>query len=139
MPGLAHPTARPAMRDHATVRAAPPYLTLARKGAVTGATAQCGPEWERKAMAQAIIDDCPPLDVTLTDRRRPGRVDYQDAQLVALLRGEPTDAIPATAEVDLVPKIRWTDDPSPARGILIAMPIGAAMWAAIVFDIWLST
>jgi hypothetical protein len=88
------------------------------------------------ALANAIGDGRPPLDATPADRRRPGRVDYQDAQLVALLRGEPTDANPATTEVDAVPKVQWTDDLSPARGILIAMPIGAAIWAAIVFAIW---
>jgi hypothetical protein len=89
-----------------------------------------------KAMAEATEDDRPPLDATPTDRRRPGRVDYQDAQLLALLRDHPTIANPATAELDAVPKVRWTDDLSPARGILIAIPIGAAMWAVIVFAIW---
>ena len=82
-------------------------------------------------MADAVEDDRLPFGVTLADRRRPRRVDYQDAQLVALLRGEPIDTIPATAEVDAVPNVRRTDDLSPARGILIAVPIGTAMWAAI--------
>ena len=39
---------------------------------------------ESKAVADATVDDRSPPDVTLTDRRRPGRVDYQDAQLIAL-------------------------------------------------------
>ena len=58
------------------------------------------------------------------------------AILIALLRGEPTNTKPATAEVDAVPNVRWwTDDLSPARGILIAMPIGAAVWA-VICAIW---
>jgi hypothetical protein len=73
-------------------------------------------------------DDRPPPDATLTDRRRPGRVDYQDAQLLALLRDQPTK----TNESGAVPKVRWTGDLSIARGILIAVPIGAAIWAVIV-------
>jgi hypothetical protein len=64
-----------------------------------------------KAMAEATDDDRPPHDAALTDRRRPGRADYQDAQLIPLLRGESTDTNPATAVVDAVPKVRWTDDP----------------------------
>lgn len=82
-------------------------------------------------MADTVEDDRPPFGVTLRDRRRPGRVDYQDAQLIALLRGEPTNTNPVTAEVEAVPNGRRTDDLSLARGILIAVPIGAAMWAAI--------
>jgi hypothetical protein len=89
-----------------------------------------------KAMAEGTEDDRPPLDATLTDRRRPGRVDYQDAQLLALLRDQPTKTNPASAEVGAVPTVRWTDDLSPARGILIAVPIGAAIWAAVVLAIW---
>ena len=87
-------------------------------------------------MADAIEDDHLPLDTVLPDRRRPGRVDYQDAQLVALLRGEPTNTDPATVEVDAVAKVRWTDDLSLARGILIGVPIGTAMWAGIVLGLW---
>ena len=86
-------------------------------------------------MADPTEDDRLPPDATLTDRRRPGRVDYQDAQLIALLRDQPTKTNPASAE-DAVPKVRWTDDLSPARGILIAVPIGAAVWAVIVLAIW---
>jgi hypothetical protein len=80
-------------------------------------------------------DDRPPPDATLTDRRRPGRVDYQDAQLLALLRDQPTKTNASGA----VPKVRWTGDLSIVRGILIAVPIGAAIWAVIVLAVWLST
>jgi hypothetical protein len=87
-----------------------------------------------------LEDDRATLDLTVTDRRRPGRADYQEAHLIALLRGEPTNANSATAEGNAVPKVRWTDDLSPdlspARGLLIGLPIGAAMWAAIIFAVW---
>ena len=78
-------------------------------------------------MAEAIVEDRPPLDVTLAGRRRPGRVDYQDAQLIALLRVQPTT--PA------VPKVLSAADLSPARGILVGLPIGAAVWA-VISAIW---
>jgi hypothetical protein len=85
-------------------------------------------------MAAATVDDRSPPEV-LADRRRPGRVDYQHEQLLALLRDQPTKTNPAPAEA-AVPRVRWTDDLSPARGILVGVPIGAAIWAAIVFAIW---
>lgn len=88
------------------------------------------------AVADIVDDDRPPLDATLTDRRRQGRVDYQDAQLIALLRDQPKKTNPASAEVDAVPNVRWTDELSLARGILIGVPIGTAIWAIIVFAIW---
>ena len=81
-------------------------------------------------MANTLEDGRPPLDVTAMDRRRPGRVDYQDAQLLALLRDQPTITNPATAEVDAYPEV-VANDLSPARGILLGLPIGAAMWAVI--------
>jgi hypothetical protein len=86
-------------------------------------------------VTDATEDDRPPLDATLTDRRRPGRVDYQDAQLIALLRDQATTADPTTTEVDAVLKVRWADDLSPARGVLIGVPIGAAIWA-VICAIW---
>jgi hypothetical protein len=87
-------------------------------------------------VADATEDDRPPLAATLTDRRRPGRADYENAHLIALLRDQPTIAAPPTAEVYAVPQARWADDLAPARGVIIGVSIGAAMWAAIVFAVW---
>jgi hypothetical protein len=81
-------------------------------------------------VADILEDDRPPLAVTPVDRRRAGRVDYQDAQLLALLREQPTITNPATAEVDADREV-VANDLSPALGILIGLPIGAAMWAVI--------
>jgi len=86
------------------------------------------------AVADTHEDDRPPLDVTPMHRRRPGRVDYQDAQLLALLRDQPTITNPATAEVDADREV-VANDLSPALGILIGLPIGAAMWA-VISAIW---
>ena len=83
-------------------------------------------------MADPTEDDRASLAATLADRRRPGRVDYQNAQLIPLLRGDLTHIDPVTAEMDAVSRMRWVDDLSPARGILVAVLItliGATIWA----------
>jgi hypothetical protein len=85
------------------------------------------------AVTDAIEDDRPPLDVTLADRRRTGRKDYQNAHLIALLRGQSIITDPAKAEA--ARKAQSVDDLAPARAVVIGVPIGAAMWAAI-FAIW---
>jgi hypothetical protein len=87
-------------------------------------------------MADAIEDDRPTLDLTLADRRRQGRTDYQNAHLIALLRGQSLNIDPAKAEVDGAPKALSVDDLVPARGIIIGSSIGTAMWAAIVLAVW---
>jgi hypothetical protein len=79
--------------------------------------------------------DHPTLDVTMADRRRPGRTDYQNSHLIAVLRDQPTISNPATAEVDAVPTVLSVDDLALARGILIGLPIATAMWAAAIFII----
>ena len=85
-------------------------------------------------MADTLEDDRPPLDVTLVDRRRPGRMRSQNnAHLIALLRGQPTITAPATTELDdALPKVASADDLAPARGILIGLAISAAMWAMVI-------
>jgi hypothetical protein len=78
---------------------------------------------------------------TLADRRRLGRVDYQNRHLIELLRapGEaPQPAEPvevpadADAEADLDP-----DSPAPARGIMLGLLIGGGMWMAGGLITWL--
>jgi hypothetical protein len=80
-------------------------------------------------MAEASVDDRPPRDVSLADRRRPGRADYENAHLIALLRGRSLTIGPATAEVDG----QSVDDLAPARAAVVGVSIGAAMWAVIIF------
>jgi hypothetical protein len=86
------------------------------------------------AVTNAIEDDHPPLDVTLTDRRRPGRRDYENAHLIALLRNRSLIIDPAEAEA--ARKAQSVDDLAPARAVVVGVSIGAAMWAAIFFAIW---
>ena len=86
------------------------------------------------AVADASEDDRPPLDVTLTDRRRPGRRDYQNPHMIALLRGQPLIIEPKKAETG--PEARSVDDLAPARAVVVGVSIGAAIWAAIIMAVW---
>jgi hypothetical protein len=63
-----------------------------------------------------------PLDVTLADRRKIGD------HLIAPLRGQPFITDPA--------KVLWGDALAPTRALVVALPIGAAMWAVASFAIW---
>lgn len=86
-------------------------------------------------MADAMEDDRQPVDLTLTDRRRPGRRDYRNVHLIALLRGPPLIIDPAKAETS--PTTQSDDDLAPARAIVVGVSIGAAMWAAIIGGVWM--
>jgi hypothetical protein len=83
-----------------------------------------------------------PVDAgtTLTDRRRPGRVDFQNPHLVGLLRDSGEPLLPAEAEERLAePAIDADehDDPlGPARGILLGMLIASGMWVAGGLAVW---
>jgi hypothetical protein len=87
-------------------------------------------------VADATENDRPPFGVRLTDRRRPGRMDYQNAELIALLRGQSRPIDPAKKQAKANPKALSVDDMAPARGIIIGVSIGAAMWVAIIFAVW---
>jgi hypothetical protein len=87
-------------------------------------------------VANGTEDDRPPLDATLTDRRRSGRMDFRNARLIALLRGRPLLVDAAKAKVEAAPKTLLVDDLDPARGIGVGVLIGAAIWAAIIFAVW---
>jgi hypothetical protein len=78
-----------------------------------------------------------PVDTgTLTDRRRPGRVDFQNPHLVGLLRDSdrvPPAELPAETEFDA----DEDEDPlRPARGILLGMVIASGMWMAGAVALW---
>lgn len=86
-------------------------------------------------MADVFEDDRTPIEVTLTDRRRPGRVDYHDAHLISMLRGQSLIIGPAEA-AEANRNAQPVDDLAPARAVVVGVSIGAAMWAAIIFAIW---
>ena len=67
---------------------------------------------------------------SLTDRRRPGRVEYTDKALIALLRD------PAAEVVDDALEIDDGDALAPSRGVLFGLLIGLGMWCAIGLTIW---
>ena len=80
-----------------------------------------------KASAPAEVVELKP---DVTDRRRPGRVNYSNPALIALLRKPAAD--PAERE-----GVGHLDDAiAPARGIMIGVPIGALIWCAIALGLW---
>ena len=69
------------------------------------------------------------------DRRRPGRRDYANPALIALLR---SGSNPVAIEDAPEPQgsARVVDDLSPARGVATSLLIGMLMWSAIGAAIW---
>jgi len=69
------------------------------------------------------------------DRRRPGRRNYDNPALIALLRSA---SKPAAIEDAPEPQsgVRGEDDLSPARGVVMSLLIGMVMWSAIGAAIW---
>ena len=70
-----------------------------------------------------------------TDRRRPGRRDYDNPALIALLRSASN-----AAAIDDAPDpqdSQWVeDDLSPVRGVAASLVIGLLMWSAIGAAVW---
>ena len=81
---------------------------------------------ESSTMVDAVRDARPQFGVGLPDRRRPGRRDYQDRHLIAVLRGQPPVINSGTQSVD---------DLAPARALIVGVSMGAAC-AAIMFAVW---
>lgn len=81
-----------------------------------------------------------PVDTgTLTDRRRPGRVDYQNQHLVELLRDSDRVPPPELAEQPADSEFDAYEDEDPlrpARGILLGMLIASSMWIAGALALW---
>jgi hypothetical protein len=120
--------------DHPIVHIAPPYRHTRAEGWLgTRAAAPCGPGMESNIVADTVEDVRAPLDVPLTDRRSPGRRDYQNAHLIALLRSRSLTVDPA--EVDVAPRAQSVDDPAPARAVVVGVSIGTAMWAVIIIAV----
>jgi hypothetical protein len=78
------------------------------------------------------------------DRRRPGRADYNNPALIALLRGPqpseetppPASDQPGVAEASLQADDDFdADQGMPARGILIAVMLSVPLWMGIGFAV----
>ena len=93
-------------------------------------------------MADTPTDDnSTSRSATLRDRRRPGRVDYENPHLIALLRSHPA-IDPTDAQPDTVPTVPPGDmdngdalDAAPIT--LLGTLIVAAISAAIIFTVCL--
>jgi hypothetical protein len=88
---------------------------------------------ESNIVADTVEDVRAPLDVPLTDRRSPGRRDYQNAHLIALLRSRSLTVDPG--EVEVAPRAQSVDDLAPVRAVVVGVSIGTAMWAGILCDV----
>jgi hypothetical protein len=91
-------------------------------------------------MADKVADLVPRSGTdTLADRRRLGRVDYQNPHLLNLLRGPaeaPPPAEPEEAPVDAGAE-EDPDSPAPVRGIALGVLIGSGIWIAGGLITWL--
>jgi hypothetical protein len=99
-----------------------------RKGFVTGAGVSMCRTGDATPWPMMLSKMTAQRELTLADRRRQGRMDYQNTHLIALLRGRSLDIDPAEAEAN--PKALSVDDLAPARGITLGVSIGTAMWQA---------
>lgn len=79
---------------------------------------------------------------TVIERRRPGRVEYSDPQLIKLLRGS-TRLDPVTSVDICVPfenlgtESDDRDNLAPAKGILTGLVLALPLWALIGAGAWL--
>jgi len=73
------------------------------------------------------------------DRRRPGRIDFQDSPLLPLLREQPQAKAPETCSdnTDRISEHDGSDELAAARGIGLGTVIGAVLWAGIAAAFWL--
>lgn len=91
---------------------------------------------------EKVVGPVSPVDTgTLTDRRRPGRVDFQNPHLVGLLRDAdrvPLPAEPAEEPADSGFDAYEDEDPlRPARGVLLGIVIASGMWGAGALAVWM--
>ena len=68
------------------------------------------------------------------DRRRPGRRNYENPALIAMLRSA---SKPVAIQDEPTPEgRREEDDLAPARGMAVSLLVGMLMWSAIAAGIW---
>lgn len=78
----------------------------------------------------------PNPQLTLHDRRRPGRILKPSPDLIPLLRN-PSEIDPASIDPDTMPASSDEDDNlRPARGILIGAAISVLIWAVLITLVW---
>jgi hypothetical protein len=86
-----------------------------------------------KGQSSADLVIAPKSSAVLEDRRRPGRVDYDNLSLIEMLRQQPASGIAESTEA--------VEDAShclvPARAIVLAVLISAVMWCALASVVWM--
>ena len=80
---------------------------------------------------QAIWDR---LEDVTYDRRRPGRLDDVNLNLIPLLRGEGTPTLPTSYETDL---IYGRENSKRAFGIVAGLVLNMPLWGVIGFASWI--
>jgi hypothetical protein len=97
----------------------------------TAAPPQSGDEAERTPGA---------LDGShIVDRRRPGRAEYKNQHLIALLRNEPISSSPGLSDIRNDVSSYTEDDADdlrPAKGIVMGVLLGLALWLIIGSLVW---
>ncbi len=78
---------------------------------------------------------------TLRDKRRPGRPEYADPNLIPLLRGQAPEIPDSPEEIaeigDLAPEPDRKTTLAAARGICLGVALGSLMWGGIGAGFWL--
>ncbi|HEX3401671.1 MAG TPA: hypothetical protein VNW98_07120 [Burkholderiaceae bacterium] len=78
--------------------------------------------------------------IVTADRRRPGRIDYENTTLIGLLREPQSDRLEALLREAPAPAIATVDtrrnDLDPARGMLIAILLAVPLWGVIGLLAW---
>jgi hypothetical protein len=92
-------------------------------------------------MVDRIENEQPPFEIVrLIDRRRPGRVEYQNPDLVDLLRDEAhADTVPDQSIGNLADVATGIEEDAlaAARGVGTGMLVGACIWTIAGFGLWL--
>jgi hypothetical protein len=88
---------------------------------------------ETKAPPADEPDSQAAAPVAAGDRRRPGRTQYRNPWLLALLRRQPAPAFEPMPAASLRDQ---EDGLSPARGIIIGVAMAAVLWSIIGLAAW---
>ena len=96
-------------------------MTPSRIGVNQGAMPDHAPSLENEARDAT--------NAPLVERRRPGRAEYGNPALVAILRGSPTDTV--------APVFDEEDGLAPAKGLMLGVPLGILSWAVVAAIAWL--
>jgi hypothetical protein len=80
--------------------------------------------------------EAPVTTAPLVERRRAGRVDYQNPHLIELLRKPGTELPLAEPADELVTAEEDVDPLAPGRGLFLGVLIGTGMWIAGGLTFW---